>query len=87
MKKNFKEVFKMKDKIEQVVAGLASVVELGCIIALAGIGLKRNKDCYDAECKLLEREMDLTYATVDIIKKDAEIVELKNRLKKCEEES
>jgi hypothetical protein len=87
MKKNLKEVFIMKNKINGLIAGVCTLVEIGCIIELARIGLKRNNECYKAELKLLEREADLTYATIDILRKDAEIAELKEQLKKYEEES
>lgn len=84
---NIKEVFTMKDKINGLIVGVCTLVELGCIIGLAGIGLKRNNDCYNAELKLIEREADLTYATVDILRKDAEIAELKAKLKELQGES
>ena len=66
----------MNNKIGNLVSGLATLVELGCIVALAGIGLKRNKDCYEAEMKLLEREGELFRANVENLKKDYEIEKL-----------
>lgn len=77
----------MKDKINGLIVGVSTLVELGCIIGLAGIGLKRNKDCYEAECKLIEREADLGFATLDILRKEAEIAELKDELNKLKGES
>ena len=77
----------MKDKISGVVVGLATLVELGCIVELARIALRRNNDCYKAECKLIEREADLSFATIDILKKETEIKQLKDELKKLKGES
>ena len=77
----------MKDKINGLIVGVCTLVELGCIIGLAGIGLKRNNDCYKAELKLIEREADLSYATIDILEKDHEIKKLKAKIKELQEES
>lgn len=67
-------------KIEKLVVGVCTLVELGSIIGLAAIGLKRNEDCYKAEMKLLEREADLAFTNIDILRKEAEIEELKREL-------
>lgn len=77
----------MKDKINGLIVGVSTLVELGCIIGLAGIGLKRNKECYEAECKLFERELDLSLANLDGLRKDIEIAELKDELNKIKGES
>lgn len=68
------------NKFDKLMVGLCQVVQLGSIIGLAAIGLKRNQDCYEAEMKLLERESDLFFATVDILKKDKQIEELEKEL-------
>lgn len=70
-------------KFDGLIAGLCTVVELGCIIGLAGIGLKRNEDAYKAEMKCVD-------LTLDNIMKDCEIYDLKHeieQLKKNEEEA
>ena len=48
----------MKDG-KDLITGVATLLELGCIAALAGIALKRNNDCYKAECKLIDTELKL----------------------------
>ena len=76
-------------KLDMAVVGLCTLVELGCITALAAIGLKRNNDCYKAEMELLDCETKLIWTEIDVIRKDAEIKELKKELEglKGEEES
>lgn len=56
---------------------LAGVVNLGCIVGLAAIGLKRNKDCYNAECKLLHEQLDNISKAVKIESLETEIKKLK----------
>ena len=48
----------MKDK-KDLIVGVAALLEIGCFAALAGIALKRNNDCYKAECKLINTEFKL----------------------------
>lgn len=72
--------------MKKLVYGICTLVELGSIIGLAVIGLKRNNDCYKAEMKLIEREADLSFATIDILRKEAEIKDLKKELSKFKEE-
>lgn len=64
----------------KVVIGICNLVQLGSIIALAGIGLKRNEDCYKAEMKLINTEVELYKTKVDNIYKEAEIRMLKEEL-------
>lgn len=66
--------------MKNLVVGACTLVELGSIIGLAVIGLKRNEDCYKAEMKLIESEADLIFANIDILRKEAEIEELKKEL-------
>lgn len=75
--------------MNKVIEGICTVVELGCIIGLAAIGLKRNNDCYKAEMKLIDAEIELFKAQVDNIDKGAEIRILKRELEtvKSEKES
>ena len=66
--------------MKKLVVGVCILVELGCLVGLAAIGLKRNEDYYKAEMKLLEREADLMFANLDIMRKEAEIKELNKEL-------
>lgn len=56
---------------------LAGFVNLACITGLAAIGLKRNKDCYDAECELIQEQLDNIAKEVKIDTLKAEIKKLK----------
>jgi hypothetical protein len=84
--KHFKEVFIMNNKIKDLVIGVCTLGEIVGISALIAMCLKRNNDCYKAECKLIEREADLCYSTIDILNKDAEIKELKKEIKQLKGE-
>lgn len=77
----------MKNKINGLIVGVSTLAELGCVIGLAGLALKRNKECYEAECKLIKRELELSLANLDGLQKDIEIAELKDELNKLKEES
>lgn len=44
-------------KLEKVVTGVLTLVELGGIMALTGIALKRNQDAYEAEMKCIDLEL------------------------------
>lgn len=81
----------MNDKFKGLITGIAVLIELGCISSLAVIALKRNRDCYEAECNLLEAESKLIYKELEVIHLNHEISMLKydlNELKgKQEEES
>jgi hypothetical protein len=80
----------MNDKIGKLIYGVACIVNIGSILGLANIALKRNKDCYNAESKLIETEMDLIDVISECNQKDQEIELLKaeiDLLKEQEEES
>lgn len=68
--------------MNKFLAGLYSAVQFGCIIGITGIALKRNKDCYDAECRLHEERMDHLSTQLEMINKDYEIKVLKKELEK-----
>ena len=74
----------MNDKIKGLVTGVCTLMELGCIAALAGIGLKRNNDCYKAEMKLIDAELELIKSEVNNETKDYEIQKLKNQIKELQ---
>jgi hypothetical protein len=57
-------------------------VELGCLIGIAGIALKRNNDCYKAQCELVDEQMAHFKTQIDMIDKDYEIKVLKKELEK-----
>lgn len=64
-------------KVENIGVTLAGIVNIGCICALARIGLKRNRDCYDAEMKALNLEFDNINKDIEIYKLKREIAEMK----------
>ena len=66
---------------------MAGVVQLGSIIGLMAIGLKRNNDCYKAEMELLDEQMKNFGLEYEIIKKDAEIRQLKQKCGESMEEA
>lgn len=80
----------MNGKLKDVAFGLCSLAQMACVIGIAGIALKRNNDCYKAECKLIDSEHKHILAQMDGLMKDIEIAQLtkeNERLKaKCGEE-
>lgn len=81
-------------KFEKFVFGACTLVELGSIIGLAGLALKRNQECYEAECKNIELSCDLIKKEIDMMSKDREIKnleqeveDLKNKYESTEEEA
>lgn len=76
--------------MNKTIVGICTLIELGCITALAAIGLKRNKDAYNAELKAIDAEGKLFLAKMENHDKDYEIAKLKkelNELKTQGEES
>lgn len=49
----------MSNKLDNFVTGVAGLINLGCIVALAGMGLKRNNDCYKAECENIDLRCEM----------------------------
>lgn len=76
-------------KLNNVVAGVLTLVELGGIAALTAIALKRNEDCFKAEMKLIDCEAKLWLKGIENVCKDSEIKSLNKQLEslKKEEES
>ena len=70
----------MNNKIKDLVAGVCALVEVGCLIGLAGLALKRNNDCYKAECKLADTQRELFNEQIKGIVKDAKIEQLETRV-------
>lgn len=67
-------------RVEKIGVLVASLVELGSICGLAYIGLKRNNDCYKAECRAIKAECREAMAQIDNIVKDAQIKQLEKEL-------
>lgn len=63
--------------------GLAQLIQLGCITGLTYIGLKRNNDCYKAECELSKKRFELILAEHEIWKWENGL----NKVKSEKEES
>lgn len=68
------------NKFEKFIYGTCELIQLGSIIGLAVIGLKRNQDCYKAECKAIELQCDLWKKEIEEIQKDVEIKKLKQEV-------
>ena len=47
----------MNEKLRGIVFGVGTLIELGCIGALAYIGLKRNNDAYEAQMQCIDLEL------------------------------
>ena len=66
--------------MNKFIYGVCTIIELGCIVSLAGIGLKRNNDAYKAECKRIEAECNLMRCEIDGVLKDMKIKQLEEEL-------
>lgn len=62
-----------------VLAGI--VVELGCLASLARIALKRNNECYNAQCDLVQEQFEHACTKLDMVYRDVKIQELEKELK------
>lgn len=83
----------MSNKLDNFVTGVAGLINLGCIVALAGIGLKRNNDCYKAECKNIDLQCEMFNKDVKAMTDkwkiedlEREVKNLKEKYEPCEEE-
>ena len=65
--------------LDKLTTALAGLVQLGSIIGLTAIGLKRNNDAYKAECKLIDVEFELIEKEVEICMLKRDIAELKKK--------
>lgn len=59
--------------MNKTIVGICTLIELGCVTALAAIGLKRNNDAYKAELKAIDAEGKLFLEEIKIMDKDYEI--------------
>lgn len=66
--------------MNKLVVGLCTVVEMVCLGGLAGIALKQNNDCYKAQCKLIDSELNCLSTEIELAIKNAEIRKLKEEL-------
>lgn len=66
--------------MNKTIVGICTLIELGCVTALAAIGLKRNNDAYKAELKAIDAEGKLFLEEIKIMDKDYEIKTLKKEL-------
>ena len=55
-------------------------LEMCGIAVLTYIALKRNSECYKAECKLIDAQKQIFLKELEIITKDVEIEKLKKKL-------
>ena len=73
--------------MNKFIVGVCSVVELGCLIGLAGIAFKRNNDCYKAECELISEQTKHIHTEIECMEKDYEIKALKKELEKLKSQN
>lgn len=64
---------------------IGTAMELACIAGLAAIGLKRNKDAYNAEVECIKLKTKLMMEEIDGIIKNAEIEKLKKELEELKQ--
>lgn len=69
-----------KDLIVKICTG----VEIVGVLSLMGIALKSSNDCYKAECKLIDKEIELGFSKLNSILKDVENRKLKDKIKELE---
>lgn len=67
----------MNDKLRGILTGIAGIVNLGSIIALAGIGLKRNQDAYEAQMECIELELKNIAQDIEIHSLKREVAKLR----------
>lgn len=80
-------------KFDKFVYGACTLIELGSIVGLAVLGLKRNQECYEAqmECsdlrvKPIGKEIDACINEGKIKLLEREVNDLKAKYEPCEEE-
>lgn len=66
--------------MNKIIVGVCTVLELGCVVGLTAIALKRNNDCYKAECKAIDLELKLCLTEIERDLKGYENERLKKEL-------
>ena len=66
-------------KLDGILTGIAGLVNLGSIIGLAAIALKRNNDAYDNAMKYIDAELELIEKDCEIHELECEIIQLKKK--------
>lgn len=74
------------NKFDRIMVGVCEVIQLGCILGLAGIALKRNNDAYEASCRALNAEIDGVAKEVEIWRLEREVKQLKEKYESEENE-
>ena len=74
-------------KFDKFMTNVCGVINLGCILGLAGIAFKRNKDAYDASCQLLDAEFKNIEKDIKIHSLEYEVKQLKKKYESEEEEA
>lgn len=67
-------------KFDKFVYGACTLIELGSIVGLAVLGLKRNEECYEAQMECSNLRIKLIDKEIEACMKDCEIAELKNEV-------
>lgn len=75
----------MSNKLDNFVTGVAGLINLGCVVALAGIGLKRNNDCCKAECKNIDLQCEMFHKDVKAIMDKRKIEDLEREVNNLKE--
>lgn len=74
------------NKLDKFLAGVGFAMEIIGIAGLAGIALKRNKDCYNAEMQLVQKEGELFLANLHNEIQKRQIEELEKEISELKSE-
>lgn len=74
------------NNLGKFIYGVGFVMEVIGVVGLTGIALKRNKDCYKAEMKLVTTEGELFLANLHNSIKDRQIEELQKEISELKSE-
>ena len=66
--------------MNKFIVGVCTLMEIGCVAGLAAIGLKRNNDCYKAQCELINEQCDHYRTKIDMVFKDTKIKVLEREI-------
>ena len=70
---------------KKILVSIASIMELGGVALLTYVGLKRNSDCYKAECKLAKAKTDAVRKDLLLLLKDCEIEVMRRKIESLEQ--